>query len=94
MSTTPGKTEATRQKAAPGSGLAGRILVLTIAFVMLAEVAIYIPSVANYRNNLLRDRLSAAYTAALVLEAAPADAIPDQLKSDLLESVGAMSIAL
>ena len=78
----------------PATGLSTRILVLTIAFVMIAEIAIYIPSTANFRNNWLRDRLSAAYTAALVLEAAPQDAIPEQLKADLLESVGAKSIAL
>lgn len=76
------------------SGLSARILLLTVAFVMIAEIAIYIPSIANFRNNWLRDRLSAAYTAALVLEAAPRDAIPDHLKADVLESVGAMSIAL
>jgi len=79
----------------PGAGLSGRVLVLSIAFVMVAEVAIYIPSIANFRNNWLRDRLSAAYTAALVLEAAAPDkAIPEQLKSELLASVGAMSIAV
>jgi len=79
----------------PGAGLSGRVLVLSIAFVMVAEVAIYIPSIANFRNNWLRDRLSAAYTAALVLEAAAPDkAIPEQLKSELLTSVGAMSIAV
>lgn len=82
----PGRTAA--------SGLSARILLLTVAFVMIAEVAIYIPSIASFRNNWLRDRLSAAYTAALVLEAAPQDAIPDQLKADVLASVGAMSIAL
>ena len=75
-------------------GLSARVLLLTITFVMIAEVAIYIPSIANFRNNWLRDRLSAAYTAALVLEAAPEEAIPEQLKSDLLASVGAKSIVL
>ncbi|MDP2354816.1 MAG: HAMP domain-containing sensor histidine kinase [Beijerinckiaceae bacterium] len=75
-------------------GLSTRVLLLTIAFVMIAEVAIYIPSIANFRNNWLRDRLSAGFTAALVLEAAPQDAIPEQLKSDLLASVGAQSIVL
>lgn len=86
------KREAPRRSTA--TGLSARILLLTIAFVMIAEIAIYIPSIANFRNNWLRDRLSAAYTAALVLEAAPQDAIPDQLKADLLSSVGAKSIAL
>ena len=75
-------------------GLAGRILILTIIFVMVAEVAIYVPSIANFRNNWLRDRLSSAYIAALVLEAAPADMVPDELTHNLLQSVGASTIVL
>ena len=38
---------------------------------MIAEVLIYVPSIANFRLNWLRDKLSDAYTAALVLEATP-----------------------
>ena len=60
-----------------GFGLASRLLALVICFVMLTEIAIYVPSIANFRNNWLRDRLSAAYTAARVFEAAPADMVPE-----------------
>ena len=56
-------------------GLSDKLLVLTILFVMIAEVLIYVPSIANYRLNWLRDKLSDAYTAALVLEATPE--VPD-----------------
>jgi signal transduction histidine kinase len=77
-----------------GFGLSSRLLVLTILFVMLAEVLIFVPSIANFRNNWLNDRLAAARTAALVLEAAPDDALPEQLVKDLLMSVGAETIAL
>ena len=52
-------------------GLSGKLLLLTLLFVMIAEVLIYVPSVANFRLNWLQDRLSAAYTAALVFETAP-----------------------
>ena len=55
----------------PHLGLSGKLLVLTILFVMIAEVLIYVPSIANFRLNWLNDRLSAAHTAALVLETAP-----------------------
>ncbi len=60
-----------RAPRAPRIGLSGKLLVLTLLFVMMAEVLIYVPSIANFRLNWLNDRLSAAYTAALVLEAAP-----------------------
>ena len=52
-------------------GLSGKLLLLTILFVMVAEILIYVPSVANFRLNWLNDRLAAAHTAALVLDAAP-----------------------
>ena len=58
-------------------GLSGKLLVLTLPFVMIAEVLIYVPSIANFRLNWLRDRLSAAYTAALVFEAAPEGMVPE-----------------
>jgi signal transduction histidine kinase len=78
----------------PRFGLAGRVLVLIMAFVLLAEIAIYIPSIANFRNNWLQTRLSAAYTAALVLDASPEGMVPDSLKVAILDSVGARMIVL
>jgi signal transduction histidine kinase len=75
-------------------GLSSRLLLLTIGFVMLAEVLIFVPSIANFRNSWLNDRLAAAGTAALVLEAAPDEALPEKLINDLLMSVGAEAIAL
>lgn len=79
---------------APRLGLSGRVLLLIICFVLMAEVAIYIPSIANFRNNWLQTRLSAAYTAALVLDAAPEGMVPDDLKIAILDSVGARMIVL
>lgn len=75
-------------------GLVSRILLGTVAFIMLVQVVVFLPWIATFRNYRLRDQLSAAYTAALVLEAAPDEMVPEQLKNDLLSSVGAQSIAL
>lgn len=75
-------------------GLSGKLLVLTILFVMLAEVLIYVPSVANFRLNWLNDRLAAAHTAALVLEAAPSGMVPESLARKILASVGARAVAM
>ena len=79
---------------APWLGLSGKLMLLTLAFVMLAEILIFVPSVANFRNTWLRDRLAAARTAALVLEAAPAEAIPEALIAQVLGSVGSHTIAM
>jgi signal transduction histidine kinase len=75
-------------------GLATRVLLLNTAFVIAAATMIYIPAIANYRENWLWQRLSAAYTAALVLDAAPKAMVPPELSRQLLESVGARIIVL
>jgi signal transduction histidine kinase len=75
-------------------GLSGKLLVLTILFVMLSEVLIYVPSIANYRLNWLNDRLASAHTAALVLDAAPSGMVPETLARQILGSVGARAVAM
>jgi len=74
-------------------GLSARLLVLTILFVMLAEVLIYVPSVANFRKNWLNDRLAAAQVAALVLETAPQGGFPPGFEARLLAEVGVQAVA-
>jgi len=78
----------------PRFGLSGKLLVLTILFVMIGEVLIYVPLVANFRVNWLRDRLASAYTAALVLDAAPSGSVPESLAKQILDSVGARAVAM
>src|ERR1700692_5041971 len=78
----------------PRFGLSGKLLVLTILFVMIAEVLIYVPSVANFRVTWLKDRLQTGYTAALVLDAAPNGMGPDSLAKQILDSIGAPALAL
>jgi signal transduction histidine kinase len=75
-------------------GLSGKLLVLTILFVMISEVLIYVPSIANFRLNWLNDRLAAAHTAALVLDTAPSGMVPDSLARQILGSVGARAVAM
>jgi signal transduction histidine kinase len=83
-----------RRRGQRGLGLAARVLVLITSFVMLGATMIYIPAMASFRDNWLRNRLSAAYTAALVLEAAPKAMVPETLSRQLLDSVGARIIVL
>jgi signal transduction histidine kinase len=78
----------------PRLGLSGKLFVLTILSVMIAEVFIYVPSVANFRLTWLNDRLAAAHTAALVLDAAPSGMVPDSLARQLLDSIGARAVAM
>src|SRR6266851_450864 len=73
-------------------GLSAKLLVLTVLFVMLAEVCIYVPSIANFRLTWLNDKLTAAHTAALVFEAAPM--VPESLSRQILDSIGARALAM
>jgi signal transduction histidine kinase len=73
-------------------GLTDKLLVLTILFVMLAEVLIYVPSIANFRLSWLNDKLSDAHTAALVLEATAQ--VPDEVAKKVLDSIGAHAVAM
>src|SRR5436190_1366561 len=75
-------------------GLSGKLLLLTIPLVMIAEVLIYVPSIANFYQNRLNDRIAAANTAALVLDAAPSGMVPDSLARQILQSIGARAVAI
>jgi signal transduction histidine kinase len=92
MSEQPAPAEGS-QHARPRLGLSGKLLVLTVLFVMLAEVLIYVPSLANFRLNWLNGKLQAAYTAALVLESLP-NRVPDAAKRQILDSIGARAVAM
>ncbi|MEQ1711666.1 MAG: HAMP domain-containing sensor histidine kinase [Hyphomicrobium sp.] len=75
-------------------GLPFKLLMLTSAFVMLAEVLIFVPSIANYRINWLNDRLTAARLAALAAEALPGGEVPQMLRTDLLTTAQVKAIAV
>jgi signal transduction histidine kinase len=86
--------EAEPETRKPRIGLSGKLLLLTIVFVMVAEIMIYVPLVANFRLNWLNDRLAAAHTAALVLDAAPSGMVPESLANQILRSIGAYAVAM
>ncbi len=73
-------------------GLSARLLVLTLVFVMLAEVLIYAPSIGRFRKVWLEDRVHEAYLAALTLEAAPDGALAPATRGRILDHVMALGI--
>ncbi len=72
--------------------LSARLLLLTVVFVMIAEVLIYLPSAARYRADWLAEKLASGHLAALAVEAAPDQMVTDELEAELLAHVGALSI--
>ncbi|HLI22885.1 MAG TPA: HAMP domain-containing sensor histidine kinase [Stellaceae bacterium] len=76
------------------TGLSARLLVLTAVFVMLAEVLIFVPSVARDRLAYLEERIDAARLAVFALEATPGNSVSQALADQLLANVGAHGIAV
>ena len=77
-----------------GLGISAKLLLLTLGFVMLAEVLIFVPSIANFRITWLKDRLQAAQIAALAAEAAPDGKLPEMLRQQLLKAAQVRGIAV
>ena len=74
------------------NSLSGRFLILTVIFVMLAEVLIFVPSIARYREDYLLLRLERAQIASLALLAD--DMIDVELEQELLNNAGVYNVVL
>ena len=72
--------------------LSGRFLFLTVLFVMLAEVLIFVPSIARFRQDYMMDHLERAQIASLARLAA--DAIDPELERELLGNAGVFNVVL
>lgn len=77
-----------------GPGLSARLLILTVTFVMVAEVLIFVPSIANFRKGWLEEHLRAAQIAALALEATEDFMVSEELARDLLATAGVEAVVL
>ena len=72
--------------------LSGRFLILTIVFVMLAEVLIFVPSIARFRLDYLNTRIERAQIASLALLAD--DMLAPELEAELLHNAGVYNVVL
>ena len=78
----------------PLKSLSARLLILTVFFVMVSEVLIFVPSVARYRMTYFENRLAAGYLATLAFEASPTAHLDQGLVDKLLARVGAQGVGL
>lgn len=76
------------------NSLSGRFLLLTIVFVMLAEVLIFVPSIARFRTDFLKERLERAQIASLSVLATPQQSLDVDYEEALLRNAGVLSVAL
>ncbi len=74
--------------------LSGKLLRLTLLFGLLAEVMIFVPTVADMRMRWLSDRLNTVAAASVVLAASSDKDIPQSVQNDVLLATGTKAIAL
>jgi hypothetical protein len=74
------------------NSLSGRFLILTVIFVMVAEVLIFLPSIARFREDYLMARLERAQIASLSVLAD--DMLDPELERELLENAGVFNVVL
>lgn len=89
---TPGRVAADRDRMKVNT-LSGRFLVLTTVFVVLAEVLILLPGLANFREDYLQTRLERAQIASLALLTTDMMIEPD-LEQELLDNAGVYNVVL
>src|SRR5918996_6259327 len=74
--------------------LSGRFLGLTILFVVIAEVLIFVPSVARFRLDYLQNRMELGQLAALASMATPDEMVAPDLESELLDTADVLNVVL
>ena len=72
--------------------LSGRLLILTTIFVMLAEILIFVPSIARFRVEYMMNRLERAQIASLTLLAS--EMIDPALEAELLRTAEVFNVVL
>ena len=78
----------------PFNTLSGRFLGLTIVFVIIAEVLIFVPSISRFRVDYLQGRLELGQLAALALLATPGEVVAPDLERELLETAEVLNVVL
>ena len=101
--TAPDRAKSDTERA-PRFGLSGKLLLLTILFVMIAEVLIYVPSIANFASPGSPTALAVARTVAIVLNANndPTEVpgqpekfkLPENVVQQVLDNLGAKTVAI
>jgi len=76
------------------SGLSSRLLLLTAAFVVVADLLIIPTALSSFHERYLLDRIRRAEIAAGAVDAAPDNFIPAQLADRLLASAGVSAVAI
>lgn len=74
--------------------LSGRLLIVTLLVVMVTEIAIFVPSVARFREAYLLERIHRAEIAALTVLASPDGLMNASMANELLNRTEVLNIVL
>ena len=85
---------AAAQSGQPAFGLSSKLLLLTILFVMISEVLIFVPSISKFRVDWLTSKLELAEVAALIYTKSSSDLMDEALEAELLERLNVQTLAL
>ncbi len=71
-----------------------QLLLLTVLFVIIAEVLLFIPSVSKFRYDWLAERIDRAYLASLAFEVAPENMVDDATVRQLFSTAEIQGVRL
>ncbi|HWA03613.1 MAG TPA: HAMP domain-containing sensor histidine kinase [Rhizomicrobium sp.] len=74
--------------------LSGRLLLLTIFYVMLGQVLIFLPTVGRYYRELLGNHVVSAELAVMPFTLPESDKLPPSLRSEIIKRAGAEAVLL
>jgi hypothetical protein len=75
-------------------GLSSKLLLLTVAFVLFAEVLFFLPSISSFRIRWLEERLATAAAVATILVQGDPTTLSRSAQNDVLMAIGAKAIAV
>lgn len=88
------KTRDVRRSVPLARGLSLKLLLLTVCFVLLAEILIFVPSIANFRLRWLEEKLGTAAAVSVVLVGEDPTSLSREVQDQVLMSIGAKAIAV
>src|SRR5215472_10034681 len=74
--------------------LSGRLLLLTIFYVMIGEVLIFVPSIGQYYRELLGNHIESAELAVMPFTLPESNKLPVTLRTRILQRAGAEAVLL
>ena len=74
--------------------LSGRLLLLTLLYLLLTETLLFVPSVGRYHRQLLDEHIQSAELAILPFTEPGGDSLSENMRAQLLKRAGAAAVVL